>query len=77
MIVHVKQAFEFEDDGTHVIRYENAELAPAGLNVVGRDGNVYILPFENVLVMQNPDSLVTEDEIPEGWTETTDVETGA
>jgi hypothetical protein len=69
MIVYVKHFFENNEDGSPATRYDDAELAPAGLNVTGRDGNVYIVPFENILVMQNPDSLKTDDEVPEGWTE--------
>ena len=61
MIVILKTAFEYDDNGDAVVRYDNAELVPAGLNIVGRDGLTYILPFENVLVMQNPDSLEVED----------------
>ena len=57
MRVFVKQAFEWDGNGDAVISYDNAELVPAGLSLVGRDGLTYILPFENVLVMQNPDSV--------------------
>jgi len=55
MIVHLKTPFEYDGNGDGVIQYEG-ELVPAGLNIIGRDGKTYILPFENVLVMENPDS---------------------
>ena len=62
MIVILKTAFEYDGNGDAVVRYDTAALVPAGLNIVGRDGLTYILPFENVLVMQNPDSLPDESD---------------